>query len=340
MTSIATWPADERGLLFGQAEAALGITAVVVEKDFWVCWLLGRLFETRSVGPHVVFKGGTSLAKVFHAISRFSEDVDLSIAPARLGFDEQGLDAASTGSRREKDAAALEQACARHVAEVVSPALDATVTEVIGPAAAAEGWFRFELDAARAPVLWFHYPSALPQPGGYVAKVVKLEFGSLTNQRPSGTHRIRPLAADFPSAAPFVADESVVALEVERTFWEKATILHAEFHRPAELAQRDRYSRHYADFASLWQHSSRVSCLARTDLLAEVTRHKRRFFASRWASYDTARLGTLRLSPPASRHATLKRDLESMRPMFLAAPPTFDGILRVLAEAESTINAP
>ena len=61
---------------------------VIVEKDFWVTWTLARLFEEPSYRPALVFKGGTSLSKVFGVINRFSEDIDLSISPVLLGHNE------------------------------------------------------------------------------------------------------------------------------------------------------------------------------------------------------------------------------------------------------------
>ena len=63
-------PADERRLYIEQAAVRRNITPVVLEKDFWVCWLLGILFESEFAGS-LVFKGGTSLSKVFGAIERF-----------------------------------------------------------------------------------------------------------------------------------------------------------------------------------------------------------------------------------------------------------------------------
>ena len=71
---------DERRLYFEQAAMARNISQVVLEKDFWVCWLLGILFESEFAGS-LVFKGGTSLSKVFGVIERFSEDIDLSLSP-------------------------------------------------------------------------------------------------------------------------------------------------------------------------------------------------------------------------------------------------------------------
>ena len=66
----------------------LGTLPVIVEKDYWVCWLLGKIFADPRWEPHLVFKGGTSLSKVFNAIQRFSEDIDLSVSPVLLGHPE------------------------------------------------------------------------------------------------------------------------------------------------------------------------------------------------------------------------------------------------------------
>ena len=80
-------------------------------------------------------------------------------------------------------------------------------------------------------------------------------------------------------------------MEVERTFWEKATILHAEHYRPANQSIRERFARHYADLAALWEHPARAAALARLDLLERVVKHKSRFFASSWANYEAAKPG-------------------------------------------------
>ena len=80
-------PSDERRLYIEQAALRRNVSPVVLEKDFWVCWLLGILFESPFAG-NVVFKGGTSLSKVFGVIERFSEDIDLSLSPAFLNLPE------------------------------------------------------------------------------------------------------------------------------------------------------------------------------------------------------------------------------------------------------------
>lgn len=82
-------PEAERRLYFEQASIRRNISPVVLEKDFWVCWLLGILFDS-DFSQDLVFKGGTSLSKIFGAINRFSEDIDLSISPKFLNLPEAG----------------------------------------------------------------------------------------------------------------------------------------------------------------------------------------------------------------------------------------------------------
>ena len=64
----------------------------MIEKDFWVCWVLKQLFADPELGNHLVFKGGTSLSKVFGLIDRFSEDIDLVLDWQLLGYGRGGED--------------------------------------------------------------------------------------------------------------------------------------------------------------------------------------------------------------------------------------------------------
>jgi Nucleotidyl transferase AbiEii toxin, Type IV TA system len=343
MKRFAKLPFAERALIVNEAAGRLGLVPLIVEKDFWVCWTLARIFEVEAVAPHVIFKGGTSLSKVFGAIQRFSEDIDLAVSPQALGFTAAELDEAPSASQRRKRVQALEAECERCVSERFRPALEAAIVTWLGPAPHATGWMRYELDAlAGTPNLLFTYPSALQQAGGYIAKQVKLEFGALTSQQPIGTHGIAALLAQTPGVDLASAYDDlradVVALEITRTFWEKATILHAEHHRPPELPIRDRFARHYADFEALWRHPSRAEALARIDLLEDVVRHKSRFFASAWTHYETARLGTFKLVPPPARQAALARDYATMAPMFIGVPIEFDVMLQRLQIAEQQLN--
>jgi hypothetical protein len=338
MKTFAALPAEERALYWRNYSNRVGMPEFIVEKDFWVCWLLGRIFATPQLGAECVFKGGTSLSKVFQAINRFSEDIDLGLSPASLGWNEADLDDAPSTTQRQKRAKQLQTDCATAVEERFMPELEAVVDTCLGYCPGTGRWLHYELDpVSQSPVIIFPYPRAVPV-GSYIAPLVKMEFGSLTDQRPIGTHTIKPLVADLVPDAFEDFRAEVVALELERSFWEKATILHAEYHRPPAQPMRDRFARHYADFAALWKHPRGRAAAARFDLLKRVRSHKSRFFASSWANYDTAVPGTLRFAPPDARLAELRRDYAAMEPMFLSPPPRFDEVIATLREAEQTIN--
>jgi hypothetical protein len=331
LSFLALDPA-ERSLYIQEAAARRGVLPVLLEKDFWVSWLLAVIFES-EFAEHVVFKGGTSLSKAFGAIDRFSEDIDLSVSPEFLGLGEAG----TSRNQAAKWMTKAEAACGAAVERTIMPALERGVSEVLGPRLG--GWLEYLVDqATRSPVLLFHYPCAEPSGFEYLKRSVKLEFGSLTDQRPVGRHPIRPWIADVLGSAFDDWACEVVSLEVERTFWEKATILHAEFHRPAEKATPDRFSRHYADLAALAQHPAAEAALGRHELRGRVVEWKARFFGSSWARYDLAKPGTFRLAPKAERVAELRRDYQAMRVMYLSEPPAFDAVVEKLEGLEGRIN--
>ncbi len=325
-------PDDERRLYIEQAALRRNVSPVVLEKDFWVCWLLGILFES-EFAERLVFKGGTSLSKVFGVIERFSEDIDLSLSPAFLKLPEAG----TSRNQANKWMTQAEAACGNAVRDQVGPAMEAAVERVLGKGK--RTWFEFLTDVTtNSPVLLFHYPSLQPVGFEYLSRSVKLEFGSLTDQQPKGRHTIRPWVAEIlPDAFPDWRCE-VVALELERTFWEKATILHTEFHRPAEKLAPNRFSRHYADTAALAKHPAAQTAIDQPALRNRVVEWKRQFFGSSWANYDKAKPGTFRLVPPTERQPALRRDYQAMRDMYLIEPATFEDIITTLAELEIRIN--
>jgi len=130
-----------------------------------------------------------------------------------------------------------------------------------------------------------------------------------------------------------------VVLKAERTFWEKATILHEEAHRPPDDPLPLRYSRHYYDLAQIAGSPVRDAALGDLALLERVAQHKTLFFRRSWSRYDTAVPGTFRLMPQEKRIGSLERDYGLMREMMFEEPPGFDMILAALDELETTINA-
>lgn len=77
MERVARLDPRKRSEVFTEAAARMRTTPAVVEKDFWVSWVLSRLFADGQLAQWLMFKGGTSLSKAYGLIERFSEDIDL-----------------------------------------------------------------------------------------------------------------------------------------------------------------------------------------------------------------------------------------------------------------------
>jgi len=332
-------PRERRTLTFEQAATRRAVDAVIIEKDFWVCWLLHTLASIPSLAPHLVLKGGTSLSKVFGVIDRFSEDVDLSVSPAFVGADASGFDALPSQTKRDAATKEMQRLCGVSARETISPLLEAAIRDALGSPPGGE-WLSYEDDQhTHQPILHFQYPTTRATGLSYVRRAVKLELGSLTDQQPVGRYAIRPwVAEEFPSLFSDWRCE-VIALDLARTFWEKATILHAEYYRPQSLPIPDRYARHYSDLTRLLEHPSAAAFAADKVLCARVVEWKSRVFPRGWARYDLAQHGTIRLAPPGPRQVSLASDYRAMRPMFLSEPPPFETVMSQLSDAERAINS-
>jgi hypothetical protein len=209
--------ADEQREYFIECGTRIGLSPVIIEKDFWVCWTLSILFQS-SFADHLVFKEGTSLSKVFHAIDRFSEDIDLSLSPEFLQLPAPG----ESRNQANKWMARAEAMCVDVVRDLLRPVLARLMESNLHSASDSfNGLERlvFEVDPQlNSPVLLFHYPTTLPAGFNYLKRSVKLEFGSLTEQCPTGWHQVTPWLAD--EFAQLFDDWNceVVAMEIERTF--------------------------------------------------------------------------------------------------------------------------
>jgi len=335
--------ATDRADLFRTVAAQRGFNQAIVEKDFWVCWTLKRLFALDDPPAGLLFKGGTSLSKVFKVIERFSEDIDLSFDRSDLGFagDADPL-TARTGKKRQKGLKALSETCRKVIHEAFLPKLKTAFEEALDDAHAQRWSLELAEDDPDQQTLVFQYPDSMgPHPvnePAYIRPVVRLELGARSEHWPVIDATVTPFVAeDFPKIFN-IPSCHVRALSAARTFWEKVTALHSWYHAPEEKGLGDRYSRHFYDVACMYETEVGRSAIKDMELLLKVAEHKKVFFASAWAKYDEARPGTLRLVPPDSRLAELQRDYQSMREMIFGEPTTFAHVLDVLREIEVAVD--
>ena len=338
MDSVLQLTPKQRSELFIAAAQQSGIDVVVLEKDFWVCWTLKELFRLPTMGEHLIFKGGTSLSKVFKIINRFSEDIDVSIDRGFLGFGgDNEPEAGGSNKEKQRRIDALRIACQQKIANELQPALEAVIRSKVR---GGEAWsLRADANDPDGQTLLFDYPSAWPVAGvAYVRQTVKIEMGARADHWPCESKSVAPyVAEEFPQAFRETSC-AVKVLSVERTFWEKATILHAEFHRPADKAMPDRFSRHYCDFYELIHRGVATAATQRLELLERVAQHKILLFKSSWAKYGEATKRQIKISPPEHRVNALREDYARMQEMFFGEPPEFNAIMAALKEWEAQFN--
>ena len=330
MDKTALMSGRDRSELFEAAAAKRGLHPAVMEKDFWVCWILQKLFASPAHGPHLVFKGGTSLSKVYGLIDRFSEDIDLVLNWTLLGYGVPGRDPweeQPSNTQRNRLNAEINEAAAQYLANVFSPSLAHLLAPVPGMEATVSD--REELS------INIRYPAAFNLAA--LRPEIRLEIGPLASWIPSSRQTIRPYAAE---SYPRLFDNpecTVMTILAERTFWEKATILHQQAHQPRGIPPH--YSRHYYDLYRMADSPVRQTALREMQLLADVVRFKQIFYRCPWARYEDAKPGTIRLLPSTKGNKELIADYRLMRPMFFREPPAWEAILAGLAQLETEINA-
>jgi hypothetical protein len=307
MDRVAHLPAAERSALFAETAARMRTTPAVAEKDFWVTWVLDRLFGDAELARHLMFKGGTSLSKAYRLIERFSEDIDLILDWRELSGEDPLAERLK--AKQEKLNAAINEQARAGDRRCAAGAVSAALGDVCQCA----------VDQDDRHVINIRYPAAFPD--RYLRPELRLEIGPLAAWLPHEERMIGSYAAEmFPQV--FTRPQcGVRVIRAERTFWEKATILHHEAHRPEGNPQPSRYSRHYYDLARMAAAPVKDAALTNLELLADVGAFKQRFYPRGWARYDLAVPGSLRLVPGGAVLATVEADYRAMTNMIFGAVP-------------------
>lgn len=329
---LFTLSSTEQDDLFEAAATRTGLPAYVIEKDYYVTLVLKLLFEklkplhTQHTPTPFMFKGGTTLSKVFGCINRMSEDVDLSLDMNFLGHPEpSGKESNSAIKRRVND---LEQATIRTVSTVMVPFLQSELQKL-------NDGFTINTTGNGMDIEVF-YPSRY-RGGGYVTQRVLIECGGKAGLEPSDSYTVCPIALE--EIDPHLDACSVDVLGADRTFFEKITALHEINHRgPTKLG--DRQARHIYDVVAI--HQKFPDFVNRIDLLRKVVEHKAKYFRRSASKWEEARPGSLFIMPSTGENGIrelLAKDWEKMHDMFPAGlPMTFEAMLAQLAVIDRTLN--
>ncbi len=335
-------PRKERQTYCMEAEARCGLLAASIEKDFWVCWSLRELFRLPEVGQHLTFKGGTSLSKGWNLIKRFSEDIDLIVDKEPLGFGgDNSPETAPSNKQKKKRKEAMKQACQSFVQRQLRPLFEIVLNKRLGNGQASDWSLLPDPDDRDGQTLLFKYPSAFPETSNaYLRREVKIEMGARSDNWPARRREIEPyLAQTFPKLFPD-STFKVQILQPERTFWEKATLLHEEHQRPPEKKRKARMSRHFYDLWAMIEAGVGEKAIGDPDLFNRVVEHRQFFFPYSWVDNSTLVRGSLRMAPPKDQVSDWESDYRAMKdPMFFEDAPSFDEILSAVRDFEAKFNS-
>lgn len=324
MDKVANLSSNQRKELFQQTAAKMPwFSEPAIEKDFWVCWMLKKLFNS-NIKDAIIFKGGTSLSKIFHLIQRFSEDIDLILNWKGNTVGDPLKPRSHTS--QEKFNNDLDIWSGNFVQRVILPEVQRVCS----------GICEAQISQDNPEHIVVTYPKSFEDQ--YLRPQILLEIGAKAAWVPHGSYIIQPYAAE---AFPLIFDSSEAVIKAttpERSFWEKITILHAEAHRPSNSSIRERYSRHYYDTVMIARSPVKQKAFSDLQLLKNVAEFKEKFYYAGWANYKDAKPGSIKLLPPPHSMDALRRDYSKMQEMIYGDTVSFDEILEALKQLEEEIN--
>ncbi len=330
MRKIAKLNEKDRKALFHNTAAKMGMTDAIIEKDFWVCFMLDYLFHRCKWKDNIAFKGGTSLSKSFGLIERFSEDIDLILDWRVIGYEKEEPWQERSNTKQDLF---NNEANARTEEFLKKEFLPCVADDLKNELGYSVNCYIEENDPQTVAFAYnrsFDDMSILP--------VIRLEIGALAAWTPAEEKAITSYAAEqYPHLFEQPSTEILTVLP-ERTFWEKVTILHREANRSEDKSFPTRYSRHYYDLCCMYNSPVKDAAFADLDLLDRVVKFKQKFYRCPWAKYEEAKTGTMKLMPPEYNLKALEDDYKHMQNMIFGTKPSFEEIMSTIQKLENEIS--
>ncbi len=324
---------DRRSALDVVASAE-GSSAHLLEKDVWVVVALDALFST-SFSKYLTLKGGTSLSKAWGAISRFSEDVDITFDIRAFAPDlVEGADSEVLPKTRSQEKRWTRLIRTRLADWIQDQALPAVSKKLL------ESGFNASV-SAEGDCLFIDYQQ-LYRESDFVLPRVKIEFGARSTGEP---HITKPVMCDAAAHLPDLVfpETRPTVMIAERTFWEKATAIHV-FCRQ-QRRRGERLSRHWCDLVQLDESGIVKNALADQELALSVAKHKAMFFRENDVErepidYQAAVSGNLQLVPDDAALEVLRDDYTKMLDvgMLLDVGEPFEVLMEQCSEIEKRAN--
>ena len=322
---------EQQQMVLTQAASKTGLPVQAVEKDLWVTVALQMVF-TLPVANHLVFKGGTSLSKVWKVIHRFSEDIELAIDPSIWGFE---------GDLTKKQIKRLRKASSLFVRDELCQSLKEAVTE-----AGMEKWLQVEADPdgeddetyPEPRVIHIRYKSLFDEDLPYLHSEVKLEVGARSLLEPTADAAVTSVLEDALPISTTVRQVMIPTALAEKTFLEKAFLLHELFSSQTSR-EANRKSRHLYDLAQMMSTDIAARAIANDELWNTIHHHRELFTSMSGVDYTPDIRKQIRLLPPDDVIDDWRNDYKDMQSsMIYGEKPIFEELMRKMEELENRFH--
>lgn len=327
MTEWKSLTADEQTAALQQVAGIKNLPPQAVEKDLWVTVILQMVFSL-PFADKLVFKGGTSLSKVFGKIERFSEDIDLAVD--RSLFEMEGDPTKRQLKHLRKQSSLFVRDT--FLVELQKAFLDFGFTEL---SAVAEPDGEGDSTYPEPRRIFISYPSLFHDPLDYIKPSVMLEIGARSLLEPIVTTQVRSLVElAIPELKTSAVSPAIATAVIEKTFLEKAFLLHELFTTPAgSLANRK--SRHMYDLARMMDEPFADKAIHDDSLWKNIRHHRQVFTSMAGVDYTPDIRRRIVLLPPEEWQREWRADYEAMRGTMIFGPsPSFDELLVKLQQLQ------
>lgn len=332
MNNYFSLTTDQQIMVITQAANRTGLPVQAIEKDLWVTTMLQIIFSL-PIAKHLVFKGGTSLSKVWNVIQRFSEDIDLAIDPSIWGF---------KGDLTKKQIKRLRKCSSIFVRDELCQSLKLAVMEN-----GLDKWLLIEADpdgegdnTYPAPrVIHIRYYSLFDTELTYLHSEVKLKIGSRSLLEPTSKAEVKSIVEQHLPIETTIQTVAIPTSLAEKTFLEKAFLLH-ELFSVTSMGDANRKSRHLYDLAMMMKTEIALNAVSNDELWATIHHHRECFTHVNGVDYTPDIRRRICLIPHKSLVDIWEQDYNDMRlAMIYGEAPTFESLIAQMKELERMFHS-
>ena len=297
---------DTKRVAIEQTALKQGISKLIIEKDLWVSTILEIIFSM-SFADKLVFKGGTSLSKVWGLIDRFSEDIDLAID--RSIFELEG-DLTIHQLKKLRKASSLfvsNEFCEALTDALRNYGLDEDLTIEAQPNGEGDKTY------PEPRKIFIKYKSLFDTELSYVKPQIILEIGARSLFEPTQKAIINSMVSEtYPTIRTSVVKAEITTAMASKTFLEKAFLLHELFTTNA-CYRAERKSRHLYDLEKMMDKEFAVNAINDDELWNTIHHHRDIFTHMHDVDYTPDIRDRIVLVPPAEHIRTWADDYADMQ---------------------------